>query len=61
MGCVLGMPLKKVFQYTNDEKVNHGLSYTSIKTTQANIWKCIVWPKEFRKKKTSLEKKLHRF
>ncbi len=29
--------LRKVFQYTIDEKVAHKLFYTSIKTTQANI------------------------
>jgi hypothetical protein len=29
--------LRKVFQYNLDEKVAHGFSYTSKKTTEANI------------------------
>jgi hypothetical protein len=32
-----------------DEKIFHGLSCTSIKTTQFDIQKCITWPKKFGK------------
>jgi hypothetical protein len=47
-GSCFGHALSKVCEYaTIDEKVAHGLSYASIKTTQADIKKCITWPKTF--------------
>jgi hypothetical protein len=40
-----GHTLSKVCQYvTFDEKVGCGLLYASIKSTQADVQKCITWP-----------------
>jgi len=44
-GYCFGHTLSKVCQYvTFDEKVGCGLLYASIKSTQADVQKCITWP-----------------
>ncbi len=45
-----------VFQYaTSDNKVVHAFHYASIKTTQANVQKCITWLKKSDKGKQTWE------
>lgn len=49
-GYSFGHTLLKVYQYANfDEKVACGLHYASLKSTQAEIHKCIKWPRKFNK------------
>jgi hypothetical protein len=51
-GTCFGHAFSKACQYgTAEEKNCKNLKYVYIKSTQINLWKCIIWPKKFRKGK----------
>ncbi len=52
-----GHALSKACQYvTIDDKIAYNLNYAFIKSTQANIQKCITWPKKSSKSKQTWDK-----
>jgi hypothetical protein len=51
-GTCFGHAFSKACQYgTIEETVCKDLKHVSVKSTQANLQKCIIWPKKFRKGK----------